>query len=213
MSMILPDSLVIKAALDHHHDGLRKAFIALGEGPGLQHQPLLAKSRFCFRTLLTRFLPLSRTNSQKQRTTHHIKFRTSAFPFLLCILYVLVLFCFQVFIFAMLSIVNDLFPWMIFPLTISIERNILVRTLSLQSRFGYTLSFPRYSTDTGFPIPPSPAFLNEKFRSSGIRQHFRNDRPIVLRLKISNPHKTTIRMFQTIRLLKNRRLSGPQDAC
>ncbi|WP_422534458.1 hypothetical protein [Bartonella apihabitans] len=33
--MILPDVIVINACLSHYHDGLRKAFIALGEGPGL----------------------------------------------------------------------------------------------------------------------------------------------------------------------------------
>ena len=74
-----------------------------------RRKPQLAKSHLNFRTLLTRFLSLSRTNSQKQRTTHHIKYRTSAFPFLLCILYVLVLFFFQVIIFVVLVMVNDLF--------------------------------------------------------------------------------------------------------
>ena len=167
MSMILPDVIVINACLSHYHDGLRKAFIALGEGPGLQHQPLLAKSRLCFRTLLTRFLPLSRTNSQKQRTTHHIKYRTSAFPFLLCILYVLVLFCFQVIIFIMPSMVNDLFPWMIFPLAFE---------YSIYSLFDFvrmicTLRSPIISEIINRYGVPRLAFANEKFRSSDIRRH------------------------------------------
>ena len=167
MSMILPDVIVINACLSHYHDGLRKAFIALGEGPGLQHQPQLAKSRFCFRTLLTRFLSLSRTNSQKQRTTHHIKFRTSAFPFLLCIRYVLVLFCFQVFIFAMLSIVNDLFPWMIFRLAFE---------FSVYSRFDFVrmiwvlhnLIISEIRRSRTFPVSH---LQTKKFRSNVIRQH------------------------------------------
>ena len=196
MSMILPDSLVIKAALDHHHDGLRKAFIALGEGPGLQHQPQLAKSRFCFRTLLTRFLSLSRTNSQKQRTTHHIKYRTSAFPFLLCILYVLVLFCFQVIIFAMPSMVNDLFPWMIFRHAFE---------YSVYSRFDFVrmiwvlhnLTFSEIINRYGVPgLFRSRICKRKNFAQLLSVSIHCNDQPKVLRLKISNPHKTTKRRFK-----------------
>ena len=176
---------MIPARLNHLHDRHLTAFTSF------QQKPQWAKSHLNFRTLLTRFLPLSRTNLQKQMTIHHIKYRTSAFPFLLCILYVLVLFCFQVFIFAMLSIVNDLFPWMIFPLTFEFSvysRFDFVRMIWVLHNLIISEIINRYGVPGLFR---SRICKRKNFAQTLSVSIHCNDQPKVLRLKISNPHKTT----------------------
>lgn len=155
--MILPDVIMITARLNHLHDRHLTAFTSF------QQKPQWAKLHLNSRTLLTRFLPLSRTNLQKQMTTRHIKYRTSDFPFLLCILYVLVLFFFQVIIFAIPFMVNDSFPWSTVFLNFSAGKYSKSGP-SCNDLGSITYQVRRSSKDTIFPVSPNPELTNEKFR-------------------------------------------------